>query len=112
MKGSPVKALLLKIKELELLLGPQDSEVHLRKILRNASRRGGRIFEITIEKSEHLLQAKCDGMSVRSNVQDADDEDDHFWTEACEGIAKRMVKYLEEREVTLARVKERVSLSG
>ena len=32
---------------------------------------------------------------ARSDVQDADDEDDHCWTEACEGIAKKMLKYLE-----------------
>ena len=29
---------------------------------------------------------------ARRNVQDADDEDDHDWTEACEGIAKKMLK--------------------
>ena len=36
----------LEIEELELLLGPEDSEANLRYILRNANRRGGRIFEI------------------------------------------------------------------
>ena len=45
----------LENEELELLLGPEDSEVNLRHILRNASRSGGRIFEIlnSKEKSEH-----------------------------------------------------------
>ena len=33
-------------------------------------------------------------------MQDADDEDDHRWTEACEGIAKRMSKCSEDSEVT------------
>ena len=43
----------LEIEELELLMGPEDSEVNL--ILMNASRRGSRIFEIfsTKEKREH-----------------------------------------------------------
>ena len=34
----------LEIEELELLLGPEDSEVILRHILRNASRMSGGIF--------------------------------------------------------------------
>ena len=37
----------VEIEELEFLLGPEDSEVDLRQILRNARRKkGGRIFEI------------------------------------------------------------------
>ena len=36
----------LEIEELELLPGPEDAEVNLRYILRNATRRGGRMFEI------------------------------------------------------------------
>ena len=36
----------LEIDQLELLLSPEDSEVNLRHILRNASRRGGSMFEI------------------------------------------------------------------
>ena len=93
----------LAIEELELLLGPEDSEVNLRYILTNASRRGIRIFEIfsTEEKSEHLVASKVrwdEGQrqrvaleeKTRRNVQDADDEDDHCWTEACEGPHKRI----------------------
>ena len=52
----------------DLLLVPEDAEVNLRYILRNATRRGGRIFEIfnTKEKKESTgLQAKCSGMSDR-----------------------------------------------
>ena len=47
----------LEIEELERLLGPEDSEVNLRHVLRNTSRRDGRIFEIfsSKEKSEHLV---------------------------------------------------------
>ena len=50
----------LEIEELELLLGPEESEGNLRYILTNASRRGIRIFEIfsTEEKSEHLGASK------------------------------------------------------
>ena len=45
----------LEMEELELLLGPEDSEVNLRHMWRNASRRSGRIFEVfsSKEKSEH-----------------------------------------------------------
>ena len=47
----------LDIEELELLMGPEDSDVNLRCMLRNASRRGSKIFEIfsTEAKSEHLV---------------------------------------------------------
>ena len=46
----------LKIEDLELLLGPENSEVNLRSFLRNVSRRTGRIFEIfnTKEKKRAL----------------------------------------------------------
>ena len=50
----------MEIEELELLLGPEDSEVNLRYILTNASWSGSRIFEIftTKEKGEHLVASK------------------------------------------------------
>ena len=32
--------------------------------------------------------------------------DDHCWTEACEGIAKRMSKYSVDREVTKVNTRE------
>ena len=50
----------LEIEELELLLGPEDSEVDLRHILMIVSRRGGRICEIfsSKEKSEHFVASK------------------------------------------------------
>ena len=56
----------LEIDELELLLGPEDSEVNLRYILRNASRRAGFLkSSIRKRKVSTWSQAKCDGMSVR-----------------------------------------------
>ena len=56
----------LEIEELELLMGPKDSEVNLR-----VSQRG---------------------------VQDCNNKGDLCWTEACEGIARRMLKYLDYRD--------------
>ena len=56
------------------------------------------------------LRAKCDGTErqrlkvaqderARRNVQEADDEVDYKWTAACEGIAKNVLKYLEDSEI-------------
>ena len=52
-------------------MGPEDSEVHLRFMWMNASRRCRKIFEIcsTKEKIGHvgasMNRAMCDGMSAR-----------------------------------------------
>ena len=56
-KSADVK---VEIKELELLMDPEDSEVCLRKIPTHARTRGSRIFEIfsTKEKSDHLVESK------------------------------------------------------
>ena len=80
--------------------------------MRNASRRGSRIFEIfnSREKSEYSVASKvrwderqkvkvAQEEGARGNVHDVDDEDGHCWNEACEGIAKKMLKYLEDSEV-------------
>ena len=50
----------LEIEELELPHGPENSEVTSKYILRNASRRGGRMFEIfnTKENREHLVASR------------------------------------------------------
>ena len=50
----------LEIEELELLFGPEDSEINLRHVLRNASMRSGSIFEIFYpnENSEHSVASK------------------------------------------------------
>ena len=63
------------------------------------------------EKSEHLVESKVRWderqrqrvaleEKARRNVQDADHVDDHCWTEACEGVAKRMLKCLQDSDVT------------
>ena len=102
----------LEIEELELLLGPEGSEVNLRYILRNASRRGGMIFEIFSSKvkSEHLFVSKvrwderqrlkvAQGGKARRDVQEVDDEVDQSWTAACEWTAKKVLMYWEDSEV-------------
>ena len=52
--------------ELESLLGPEDSEVDVRYILRYASQKGGRIFQISSSKGqcEHLAGSRvwCDDL--------------------------------------------------
>ena len=109
------------IEELELLTGPEDSEVNLRYLLMKASRRSGRIFEIfsTKEKSEHSVANKVrwderqrergaqtqEERSQRS-VQDDNDRGDVCWTEACEGIARRMLKFLEDSEIAKVSIRE------
>ena len=110
----------LETEELELLMGAEDSEVNLRYILTSASRRGSRIFAsfITKEKSEHFVASKVrqddrqrqrvqaqEERSQRS-VRDDTDKGDSCWTQACEGIARRMVKYFEDSEVTKVNVRE------
>ena len=95
--GSYLKSsdcLKLEVEELELLLGPEDSEVTVRKILRHVTRRGNRIFEIfnTQEKSEHSAASKvrwderqrlkmAQEERVRGSATEADDGDDFCWTE-------------------------------
>ena len=50
----------LEIEELELLLGPEDTEVNLRFFQTHARSRGSRIFEIlsTKRKIDHLVASK------------------------------------------------------
>ena len=73
--------------------------------------RNGRIFEIfnTNEKSEHLVASKVrwderqrlqavQEERARMDVQEVDGQGDQTWTAACEGISKRMLKYLEDSE--------------
>ena len=114
----------LEIEELEPLLDPEDSEVHLRHTLRNASRRGGKILEIfnSKDKSEHLVASKvrwdwrqrpkvAQEEKARGDVQEVDDKVDQTWTAACEWTAKKMLKYLEDCEamkVSTGELKEQV----
>ena len=96
---------------MELLLGREDSEVFLTHILRNASRRGGRIFEIfsSKEKSDHSVESKMrwnDRQSLkavheekaRRDVQEVDVEINQYWTAVYQWIAKKMLRSLEDSE--------------
>ena len=95
------------IKELESLLGPEDSEVNLRQILKCARRKkGGRIFDILSSKgqNEHLASSRVrwnerqrvmvtQEEEARRNVQGVDNEVNPNWTAVYQTIAKRMLKY-------------------
>ena len=79
------------------------------------------IFEIfsTKEKGGHLVASRVrwdgcqrqrvtqaqDKRSQRS-VQDENDKGDHCWTEACEGMARRMLKCLEDSEAAKVSTRE------
>ena len=65
------------------------------------------------------MQATCDGMSARDkrvawaqeershrNVHHDNDKGDICWTGASEGIVRRMLKYLEDSEVTKVSIRE------
>ena len=43
---------------------------------------------------------------ARRNAQEVDDEVDRNWAEACEGIAEKMLKYLEDSEVLKVSTRE------
>ena len=87
--------------------------------MRNASRRGGRTFEIfcSKEKIEHLVASKVrwderqrlkavQEERTRKDVQEVDDEVDQIWTPDCECVAKKMLKYLEDSEVLKVSTRE------
>ena len=92
----------LDVGELELLMGQEDSEVDLRYILAHARRRCSRIFEIfrTREKSDQVASRnrwlEYQGQTV---AQQERSQSDQCWTEACEGLAKRMLKCLEDSDI-------------
>ena len=71
----------------------------------------GRIFEVfSTQGKKHLVASRvrwderqrlkvAQEERARRNVQEADDEVDYKWTAACEGIAKNVLKYLEDSEI-------------
>ena len=97
----------VEVRELEVLMSPEDSEVNMMCILTQASRRGSRIFEIfsTCRRSDHFVASRNRWVNFqkkkveqqerlqRSAKKDCD-QGDPCWTEACEGIARKMLKYL------------------
>ena len=91
---------------------------------RNASRRGGRIFDIfsSKEKSEHLVASKvpwderqrpkvAQEERARRDAQEVDDEVDQKWTAVYQWTAERMLKYSEDSEVLKVRNKFRLQTS-
>ena len=87
----------------------------------NASRRSRRDFSRSSARKRKVstwLQAKCDGMSARDRVAQAqeersqrgvhgeNDKGDFCWTGACEGIARRMLKFLEDSEAAKVSVRD------
>ena len=93
----------------------------VRYILTNASRSGSRICVIFTkkEKSEHSVASsaqwdECQRQRVaqaqeersQRSVQDDNDKGDFCWTEARKRIARRMLKYLEDSDVTKVSIRE------
>ena len=105
-------------RELEHLMGPDDSEVDLMYIWMQAIRRGSSMFEFSSTSgSEHLVasrnqRVKCQEQNValqkrlQKNARKDVDKGDFCWTEAAARLARRMLKYLEDSESTKVRVRE------
>ena len=74
---------------------------NLRCILRNASRRTAGFLNSVASKvrwdERQRLQAVQEE-KARRDVQEVDDEVDQNWTAVCEWTAKKMLKFLEDRE--------------
>ena len=106
------------------MLGPEDLDVNLRQILRYASRKGCRIFEIfsSEEHGEHLAATRgrwderqwlmvTQEEKARRNVQEVDDEMNQNWTAVYQWTEKNMLRYLEDSEslkVSTGDLKEQV----
>ena len=65
----------VEVEELELMMSPEDSEVHLRYILMNASRRSSNIFGILITK-ERKKGALCCKQSATGATPETEGRDE------------------------------------
>ena len=65
----------VEVEELELMMSPEDSEVHLRYILMNASRRSSNIFEIlsTTERKKGALSCKQSATGATPETEGRDE---------------------------------------
>ena len=65
----------VEVEELELMMSPEDSEVHLRYILMNASRRSSNIFEIlsTTERKKGALSCKQSATGAAPETEGRDE---------------------------------------
>ena len=101
----------VEVEELELLLGPEDSEVDLRRIWRCAKRNKGReIFEIfsSESQSEFLVASRArwderqrvlvtQEEESRRKAQDVDYEVNQCWTAVYQSMARRMLSFLDKK---------------
>ena len=110
----------VEIEELEFLLGPEDSEVDLRQILRYARRKkGGRIFDIFSSKgqSEFLVASRrrwderqrvlvTQEEESRRKAQEVDYEVNQNWTAVNHTIAIKILSYLDLSEASKVSTRE------
>ena len=113
-------SLKVEVEELELLLGPEDSEVDLRHILMNARKKKGRkIFGIFSSKgpSEFLVVSRTrwggyQRMLVtqeeesRRRAQEVDCGVNQSWAAVYQLIARRMLSYSDNSEALKVSTKE------
>ena len=94
-----------KSDDMKLEVG--ELEVDLMWILTHARRRSSRIFAIfnTKEKSDHSVAGRNRWLEPRTEGRSAS-QSDLCWTEACEGIAKRLLEYMEDSEITKVNTRE------
>ena len=95
----------VEVRELQLLMGPEDSEVNLTCILTQASRRGSRRWHLQYEWEKWPLSGKLTPLSQPSEEKDCD-QGDLCWTEAREVIARGMLKCLENSEIVKVSMRE------
>ena len=78
--------------------------------LKHARRRGSRVVEIfsTKEKSDHLVASRNRWLEYEGQrvAQQQRSQSDLCWTEACEGIAKKLLEFLEDSEITKVSTRE------
>ena len=110
----------VEVEELEVLLGPEDSEVDLRQTLRYARRKkGGRIFEIFSSQgpSEVLVASRArwderqralvtEEEESRRKAQDVDYKVNRNWTAVYQTVARRILSYLDNSEALKVSTKE------
>ena len=103
----------VEVMELELLMGPVDSEVNLMYIMTQSSRRSSSMFEMfsSSGSSGHIVASRHRWVTYQkkkveqrerlqwSATKDCD-RGDPCWTGECESLPRRMLEYLEDSEST------------
>ena len=84
---------------------PGGAAGYLKSSIRKKKRKHWVASKVQLDERQRLKVAQQG--RARRNVQEADDEVDHYWTAACEGIAKKnMLKYVEDSEVMKVSTRE------